>query len=141
MDTSAEDFRRHFSSLSDAALLETNREDLAETAKLCFDEEVASRGLDREPEPNESAEEPIDAGQQLVSIAKFNQQDEANFARNLLETNGIPSSFASAPGSGEICCLDLMVAPEFAEDARLVLETPISDEELAAQAEAEDEPQ
>jgi hypothetical protein len=62
--------------------------------------------------------------------------------------NGIQSYLSNDPkfrakllpgASG--CCLELLVAPEFADDARLVLETPISDDELAAQAESEAEPQ
>ena len=45
MDISLEDFRRHFEILSDEALLATSREDLVETARACFDEEVVRRGL------------------------------------------------------------------------------------------------
>jgi len=148
MDTSAEDFRRHFSGLSDDALLEINRDDLAETAKLCYDEEIASRGLDAETESDDTVDDSTETIPELVAIAKFDRQDEANFAQGLLEVNGIQSYLSNDPkfpanllSSGTRCCLELMVSPELADDARLVLETPISDEELAAQAESEAEPQ
>ncbi|MGA2600176.1 MAG: hypothetical protein ABSH09_24685 [Bryobacteraceae bacterium] len=148
METSPDDFRRHFSSLSDDALLEINRDDFAEPAKLCYDEEIASRGLNAETASDETVDDSTEPLPELVAVAKFDRQDEANFAQGLLEVNGIQSYLSNDPkfrakllpgASG--CCLELLVAPEFADDARLVLETPISDDELAAQAESEAEPQ
>ncbi len=148
MDTSPDDFRRHFSSLSDDALLEINRDDLAETAKLCYDEEIASRDLDGASKSDDGEDDSTEPVPELVAVAKFDRQDEANFAQGLLEVNGIQSYLSNDPmfradvlSSGTSCCLELMVSPEFADDARLVLETPISDDELAAQAESEAEPQ
>lgn len=64
MNVSADDFRRHFELLSDAALLTTNRDDLTAVAQSCYDEEVAHRHLN---EPEVAAEE--EAGAQEVSEA------------------------------------------------------------------------
>ena len=139
MEVSLDDFRRHFEILSDSALLATNRDDLVESARACYDEEVARRGLNApssEPLTGEvmAAERPHDADR-LVLIASFNIPEEANLARGLLESAEIPFSLQNeyvALGGIE---LRLMVPSAFAEDALAVLDSEISDEELAAQAE------
>jgi hypothetical protein len=134
------DFRQHFEILSDAALLETNREDLVDIAKQCFDEEVSRRGLNAE---NDSAEiagqagEPQAAGgDKMVLIATFVSGDEVNLARGLLESAAIPSHVVNPLGSLAGIEFRLMVPAAFEEQALEVLEMQISDEELAAQAEA-----
>ena len=149
MEVSLDDFRRNFEILSDDALLATNREDLVESARECYDEEVTRRGLNTpsiEPVPGEvlTGEESHE-GDELVLIATYNIPDEANFARGLLESAGIPFSLQNeyvALGGIE---LRLMVPSAFEEEALQVLETEISEEELAAQAEAagvfEEEPE
>jgi hypothetical protein len=137
---SPDDFRRHFELLSDAALLETNREDLVEIARGCYDEEVARRGLNS-PAGEEAAAEMADThqaspGEELVAIATYNIPEEASLARGLLESAEIPyhleNEFAALGGFQ----LRLLVPAAFEADALEVLEAEISDEELAAQAEA-----
>jgi hypothetical protein len=139
VEISLDDFRRHFELLSDAALLDTNREDLVESARECFDEEVARRGLNSPP-ADEGAAEPVthqaSPGEELVSIATYNIPDEANLARGLLESAGIPYHLENehAPLGG--FQLRLLVPAAFEQEALEVLEAEISEEELAAQAEA-----
>jgi hypothetical protein len=140
VQVSPDDFRRHFELLSDAALLETNREDLVEIARGCYDEEVARRGLNS-PAGEEAAAETADThqaspGEELVAIATYNIPEEASLARGLLESAEIPyhleNEFAALGGFQ----LRLLVPAAFEADALEVLEAEISDEELAAQAEA-----
>jgi hypothetical protein len=138
VEVSLEDFRRHFEILSDEALLATNREELVEIARDCYDEEVSRRGLDSgEAEATEElSEQPADVVDEMVLIATFGYPEEANMARGLLESASIPSQIRNelaAVGGFEA---KLMVPASFEEHALEVLSTEISDEELAAQAEA-----
>jgi len=140
VEISLEDFRRHFEILSDEALMETSREDLVETARVCFDEEVSRRGL-KWPESavegeERQAAEPVNPDDQLVSIATYSVADEANFARGLLESASIPLHLANEHVALGGFQLRLMVPAAYEEQALEILETQISDEELAAQAEA-----
>jgi hypothetical protein len=140
VEVSADDFRRHFELLSDAALLETNREDLVEIARGCYDEEVERRGLNSPPESDAAAQEAVahqaSPGEELVLIATYNIPEEASLARGLLDSAEIPyhleNEFAALGGFQ----LRLMVPAAFEAEALEVLEAEISDEELAAQAEA-----
>jgi len=140
VEVSADDFRRHFELLSDAALLETNREDLVEIARGCYDEEVERRGLNAPPTSDEAAAEAVthqaSPGEELVLIATYNIPEEASLARGLLNSAEIPyhleNEFAALGGFQ----LRLMVPAAFEAEALEVLEAEISDEDLAAQAEA-----
>jgi hypothetical protein len=134
------DFRRHFEILSDDALLETNREDLVDIAKECFDEEVSRRGLNAADDPREIAgeagEPSASNGEELVLLATFVSGDEVSLVRGLLESASIPSHVVSPLGSLAGIEFRLMVPAAFEEQALEVLEMQISDEDLAAQAEA-----
>jgi hypothetical protein len=140
VDISLEDFRRHFEILSDKALMETNREDLVESAKTCFDEEVSRRGLKLPASAAEAAEqpapEPVNPDDELVLIATYTIYDEANLARGLLESASIPFHLANEYVALGGFQLRLMVPAAYEEQALEILESEISDEELAAQAEA-----
>jgi hypothetical protein len=46
LDVTAEDFSRHYESLSDEALLEIDTDELTELACRCHADELARRGLD-----------------------------------------------------------------------------------------------
>jgi hypothetical protein len=152
MKVDADDFRRVYDSLNDEALLAVKRDELVEVAQQCYDIEVAKRGLARHDAAGVSA--PGSAGaasQELVEVATFTDVDDARLARDLLQSAEIPSYLASdakllgnmsAPGG-----FRLSVSPSLLDQAREILDTRISDEELAAQAEAagelepaEDEP-
>jgi hypothetical protein len=126
------------------------REDLVEIARDCYDQELANRGLSNrglsnrglsgapakpETEPTES---PRDT-QGFVEVTTFPSFQEASLARAVLASVAIPASLERehfvAGG------VRLMVPPEFREEAREALDSPLSDEELAAQAEAEPPPE
>lgn len=134
MDVTAEDFRRHYESLSDEALLEIDTGELTELARRCHAEELARRELDisapggddvPDTAPRPALEE------ELICIVEYDYTDEANLARGMLEAAEIPASVENEPGVSR-----LMVPAKFGEQALVMLATPLSDEELAAQAEA-----
>jgi hypothetical protein len=146
MQIDSEDFKRHYALLSDDALLDIDRDELVDTARVCYDAELAERKLARPdaPENASSPDQPSDdvpghteGGLQLV--ATFLSMEEANFARGLLQSADIPCSFendqrAVFSGLGE---LRLMVPASAYDRACEILETEISEEDLIAQAEAE----
>ena len=141
MEISRDDFRRHFDLLSDDALLEVNREELVESARSVYDEELERRGLNS-PAEAEEEEEPMPdavapgAGEELVLVASYNIPDEASLARGLLQSAEIPfilqNDFVALGGIE----LRLLVPRQFHEQAVEILEHELSEEELAAQAEA-----
>ncbi len=135
MDVTAEDFTRHYESLSDEALLEIDTSELTALACRCHADELARRGLDggvaeedvASAAPGAAAEEE----ENFIPIVEYDYPDEADLARGLLEASEIPAKIESEPGVAR-----LMVPEKFAEQALMMLASPLSDEELAAQAEA-----
>jgi hypothetical protein len=146
VEISLDDFRRHFEILSDEALLATNRQELVESARGCYDEEVARRGLNSsgqdEPVAEGSAsdagpgEAPATEDDELVRIATYNVPDEANLARGLLQSAGIPFHLENEGPTLGFFQVHLLVPASLQEPALEILATEISEEELAAQAEA-----
>ncbi|MDQ1469809.1 MAG: putative prokaryotic signal transducing protein, partial [Bryobacterales bacterium] len=81
--------------------------------------------------------ESADAGPEneaLVSVGSFTIVDEARLARGLLKDAGIPCGLANEKSA--LGALHLMVPESHVEAALEVLGGEISEEELAAQAEA-----
>lgn len=146
MKPDIDQLRTHVSNLSDEALLEVRPEDLVEAAREVYESELAARGLSWNQQPggeeaagSESTADDPSAG--LVSIAKFTSVDEARFVRTMLENEGIPAWFIGEltphlMTGDPLAGLELMTKPEFVEQAQLVLNTEIDEEELARQAEA-----
>jgi hypothetical protein len=139
----ADDFRRVYESLNDEALLAVKRDELVEVAQQCYDVEVAKRGLAASADAAAvlapgSAAAPTE--EELVEVATFSDVDDARLARDLLESAEIPSYLAAdakLPGNMSTPSgFRLSVSPSLLEQAREVLDTQVSDEELAAQAEA-----
>jgi hypothetical protein len=138
----AEEFRQHYQSLSDEGLLEIDPDDLTDAARVCFEEEVASRGLQLEsvaPPAEPTPEEMIE----WAPLDVFND-DEMKVVQSLLEAEGVPNSMKprasenyppSAAGSV------LFVPASSLEKARQILAPEISDEELAAEAETYEKPE
>lgn len=142
VDVTAEDFRRHYEILSDEALLDIDTGELVELARTCLAEEVARRGLDlgasgdgETADPAHPATDSGDTAEELVCIAEYDYLDEADLARGLLAAAEIPVSFES-----DTSTFRLMVPAGVAEQALQMLVTPLTDEELAAQAEAAGHP-
>jgi hypothetical protein len=143
MQTSREDFMQHFSDLSDAALLEVSRDDLVQVARDCLDEEIARRGLNKTaPEPSAAAPEPDHTEPEVVVVGEYQDAGEADLARALLRGAGIDAMLLNERLAG---ILNIPLAPgtyhllapvESEEEALQILASEISEEELAAQAEA-----
>jgi hypothetical protein len=137
-----EDFRRHFGILSDAALLATRKENLVESAQKCYDEELVRRGLNSEAPAAagiasvDEGSEQAGSGDEPVSIATFTVAEEASLARGLLQSASIPSHLANEYAGLGGFQLRLMVPAAFVEQALEILGAEISEDELAAQAEA-----
>jgi hypothetical protein len=141
----AEDFRRVYESMNDDALLAVNRDELVEIAQQCYDAEVARRGLGAGEEiASPDVDGPVAAGgaEGMVELATFTDVDDARLARALLKAAEIPcylensdpsAGWIGQPGMGGF---RLSVPPEWVEQAKEILETEISEDELAAQAEA-----
>jgi hypothetical protein len=93
MNVDPQDLERHYSSLSDSALLDVNRDDLIEIAQDRLDRELARRGLTRK---NATQNETAGTGLPWVddgtgfAVSNFNYPDEAAEARDALEAEGIP---------------------------------------------------
>ena len=128
-----QEYERRYAQLSDAELRQIRRHDLGDLARRCYDREVASRGLDLSQSP-----EGEPAPGELVAAAEFRFPGEAEVARALLESASIPSyleqtTLGRAYGIGS---LRLMVPAAAAEDARAVLRSRVSEQDLDAQARA-----
>lgn len=141
MQINLDDFRRHFELLSDDSLLAVNRQELVGAAQGVYDEELERRGLAAPVDVEEAAEPMPDrvstgADDELVLVASYNIPDEASLARGLLQSAEIPFLLQNdmvALGGIE---LRLMVPKQYEEEALEILNHELTDEELAAQAEA-----
>lgn len=141
MQVNPEEFRRRFADLSDDALLEVERDDLTDVARDLYDAELSRRGLT--PEVEAGASDPV-RGQpgpegDLVLAAELGSLQELAFARALLKSSDIPS-YITPDFSGILAPTEadakLYVPSSYLEQAQELLAAPLTDEELAAQAEA-----
>jgi hypothetical protein len=140
VNVTAADFRKHFGFLSDEALLETNRNDLVDIARQCLDEEISRRGLNAAEEsaetPSDPAQHEASVSEKLVVVDTFLSGEELNLARGLLEEASIPYHVENPLAALGGIELRLLVPEALEADAREILNSEISEEELAAQAEA-----
>jgi len=144
VNVSPEDFERHFRELSDVALLSVNRAELSDTARRVYDAEVAMRGLIATPEAEPAAEDhERHAEDEFVEIATFVFPNDAKFARAELEAEGILCYMGNERTldvdwflTNVLGGYKLAVRAADAERAREILNSRVSDEELAAQAAA-----
>jgi hypothetical protein len=131
----ADEFRQYYAGLSEEGLREIDRADLTDVARACYDDELASRGLTIErDQPVAPADDTPWAALDTLPLS------EVRLAGVLLDSAEIPwrvESEGADPGAGQI----LFVPEPLLEQAREVLGTEISDEELIAQAEAEEPPE
>lgn len=143
MQVDPEEFRRRFDELSDDALLAVNPDELVDVAQDLYYAELERRGLIQDAEESEVPEgEPTpgtpDEGE-LVLAAEFGSAQEATFGRSLLKSANIPV-YAKPDFSGILAATEedtkIFVPSSYLEQAKELLATPLSDEELAAQAEA-----
>jgi len=140
MQLNPDDLRKQFDRLSDEALLEVEREDLVDLARDIYDAELSARGLTRSVQaaaaaPSSEPQPEPTAG--LVVLAELASFVDASLAQAALTSAGIASSIKeTGPYRSMAGQPTIMVAAESLEDARAVLDSPLSDEELAEQAEA-----
>jgi Putative prokaryotic signal transducing protein len=138
-----DDFKRHYAMLSDAALLEMNRDELVDAARACYDAELAERKLARRDADGEAqpAEEHGQTEGDLQLVGTFLSMEEANFARGLLQSADVPCSLENefSAGFSGAGALRLLVPASVYDRACEILEAEISEEDLIAQAEAEAE--
>ena len=137
MEIEPEEIKRTYAEMSDEGLLSINRNDLTELAQPYYDAEIAERGLHHES----SSDVETDAGhEELVVVETFVSPEEAALGRALLRSAEIPAYLENELTSAwtGIGGLRLMVPKSVFEQAKEILETRISDDELAAQAEAAD---
>lgn len=142
MQVDLDDFRRRYAELSDEALLELDRDELVDLARDCYDAELARRGLHRI-----SSSPPVTEVQdhgELVEAAIFSSSSEADLARALLESAAIPCYLENEFAGKTLRVSDgfrLFVPATLIDNAHEILNSPVSDEELIALAEAEAAPE
>ena len=142
MQVDRDDFRRRYAELSDEALLELDRDELVDLARDCYDAELARRGL-RRSSTSSPATEVQDHGE-LIEAAIFSSSSEADLARALLESAAIPCYFDNEFAGKTLRMSEgfrLFVPATLLENAREILNSPVSEEELIALAEAEPAPE
>lgn len=141
MNATADDFRRHFDALSDEALLAVNPADLTPLAAECLNEEIARRGLN-EPDSAvgadamESAESTEADAEPWVTVATYTVGGEAGFAVGLLRSAGIECKAEQETVALTASDIYILVPESMAAEALEVLGAELTDDELAAQAEA-----
>ncbi len=138
MTIDPEEYRRRFDQLTDEALLEIDRDDLNDDARAAYDSEVSKRGIQTAMETDAPESLPAAAKEGMALAAEFTSAQEAAFARSLLKSAGIP--YYARTDSGVLGTIEeelqVFVPPEYLDQAQQLLSTPLSDEELARQAEA-----
>jgi len=123
-------------------LLSLNQDELSETARQCYEIEVARRKLEpaalaiREAEEGGEIQEAEEGGK-LVPVATFALLGEAKLAQSLLESAAIPShlagEFSGVYGTG-MGGLRVLVPAPLLEQARQIMEAQVSDDDLSTQA-------
>src|SRR5690349_10605467 len=126
-----EELRRAYAEMSDDGLLSINRNDLTELAQQYYDTEIRGRGLHSESSKDVEENPPQE---ELVVVEMFLSQEEAALGRALLRSAGIPAYLENELTSTwtGIGGLRLRVPRSHVEEAKEILETRISDDELAA---------
>jgi hypothetical protein len=152
MQINRKDYEEHYTALSDGALLEIKRDDLVPLAQECLDAEIGRRGLVEGPEEamGAAATEPAEPSHEvpdMVVVGEYQDPGEADMARDLLRSAGIQAMLLNERLAGMLNIplspgtYHLLAATESEEEAVQILDSEISEEELAAQAEAAgDEP-
>ena len=140
MEIDIEELKREYSEMSDEGLLAFDRKDLTEVARPYYDAEIAQRGLHPEAADEPQAHPEPNPEEDLVTVETYLSIYEADLGRTLLQSADIPAFLDNELSSGMTGAggLRLMVPAKFAKQAEEILEAPISDEDLAAQAEAAD---
>jgi hypothetical protein len=153
MKITADDLARSYRSMSDAALLAMDQDQLTDIARQCLEHEMELRGLTHRdpaapPAPFEAntEDDSESAVGRLCSAGIFRFADEANALLPALEAAGVAAAVETDTGeviwSGTTAydAVRLLVPVEQAEDARGAIENYARAEELAARAHADPVP-
>lgn len=138
MQLDPEALRQHYDRLTDEALLEVPRDDLTDMARDLYDAELSKRGLDLSREESDNSEAPPQRQTtgELELVAEFNDAGEAQLANSALRSAGIASQIESKVVRLVQGAIKIMVPREDLDAALEILAAPISEDDLAAQAEA-----
>jgi hypothetical protein len=143
MQITPEELKRAYRRMSDEELVAMDTDDLTEVARNCHADEMERRGL--QPGATPMASEGGD-GQPWASAGTFRFIDEAQLAISRLEAAGIPAELESDTGdllwisTSAFKSSRVLVPEAFVEKAHAVIESHAAEEELAAQAAAEQVP-
>jgi hypothetical protein len=137
LDIDPEEMRSGYAEMSDEGILALDRKDLTDLAQRYYDQEITRRGLHPEEKQPAPAPEP-NSQEELVTIDTYLSIEEADMARTLLQSADIPTFLDSelSMGMSGMGGLRLKVPSSFVKQAEEILETPVSDADLEAQAEA-----
>ena len=91
MHGNIEEFKQKFHELPDEVLLAVDREELIESARQCYDEELAARSLapPEAPPPAEPAN-PDTPADEMVCVGSFILRQDSDLAQSILESAEIP---------------------------------------------------
>ena len=141
MNIDPQEFRQRYDELTDEGLLSIHRHELDEVAQRYYDDELARRGLQARPDPGVEVGE---MDEKLVTVATFLFPDEAKLARTLLQSASIRCYLAHEHTLSIVWTwtyalggLRLMVPVSLVDEVKEILQSVLSNEELASQAEAE----
>jgi hypothetical protein len=88
-----EDFRHHFASLSDEALVAIKPDELVDAARQCYLAELDSRGLRSragQPAPQKKKTAYRDDGEDWVPLTWFDNAARATAWKTVIEREGVP---------------------------------------------------
>lgn len=120
MKITTDQLKASYRRMPDEELLELDREELTDTARACYDEEVARRGLDgaspQEGAPDSTGEEP------WVAAGSCRSEEEAWRQQTMLESANIPARIQTSEERGlQIAGFQVQVPASLVEDARRLL--------------------
>ncbi|MEO8593797.1 MAG: hypothetical protein ABI759_10785 [Candidatus Solibacter sp.] len=115
MKLTADDFRRQYADLSDEALLDIDPDDLNETARACYFEETASRGMGTPETAATPAGKPSRDAREYVRAGTMETGQDAKGVCERLQRHYIPAHVAADGRS-------VMVPPAVLHEAQDVIE-------------------
>jgi hypothetical protein len=143
MKITAEELKRAYHDMSDQELLSMHRGELTDVALRCHDQELARRDLRLQPDGEPALG--VDDDEEVCAGA-FRFPDEAQLVQELLESEGIPARLDNHlgdlfwMGSTSYQSSRVFVPAPMLDKAQSIIEGHATEEELAAQAEADGPP-
>jgi len=129
--------------MADEELLGMDREELTDVARKCLNEELERRRIAPQTDGTALSTAVDDSGARWASAGMFHTADEAQVVLRLLESNGIPARLEKDfggllwRGSNPIPTSSVLVPEAMLDEAHGLIESHLTEQELAAQAEAD----